>query len=97
MIQNSILPRTVRNVRGRGGGVAVLSMARHCDQQLSVILGRLSGGRAGLLHTSRTVATTLLQSHCGSFGLTRVDAEKIAEVGGQRAAKWAEKPFGGKS
>jgi transcriptional regulator with XRE-family HTH domain len=31
------------------------------------------------------------------FGLTKIDAEKIAQEGGQRAAKWAEKLFGGKS
>jgi transcriptional regulator with XRE-family HTH domain len=31
------------------------------------------------------------------FGLTKVDAEKIAQEGGQRAAKWAEKLFRGKS
>ena len=28
------------------------------------------------------------------FGLTKIDAEKIAQEGGQRAAKWAEKLFG---
>lgn len=31
------------------------------------------------------------------FELTKVDAEKIAQEGGQRAAKWAEKLFGGES
>jgi transcriptional regulator with XRE-family HTH domain len=28
------------------------------------------------------------------FGLTKVDAEKIAQEGGKRAAKWAERLFG---
>jgi transcriptional regulator with XRE-family HTH domain len=31
------------------------------------------------------------------FGLTKVDAEKIAQEGGERAAKWAAKLFGDNS